>query len=498
MSVRVGSFGRRRTAAVVAVLGLLVVLFSVVQDQPAGAAGGPHPLSETPGSKKAILFSPYADVPAAATDLGVVTAQVELQHYVVTEMTNLNGMATAANFKTVLSNPRGILFVVGHGADDFLGVQVYATAAKCTTGLDNYVTAGTFKAGEITCSGDLLGITGKGIKAYYKDSNTIVYMTACVSASLFASFTNVRDIVGYSDCVSMATGTANGRKFWGRMSGTVDDGASRWATVAGGKGDYGALWRYQHRADTLDTELSPSVKQVLPVAGTTYVVPQAVDGTVIFDAKMDTAVAPAAVVTVSGCEATINNPAWATTADGFNALDFSLQLNAPGTATITVQAASATAARDFKNTLDGNTEPAGTDAVGPNGDNYRWKVKCQAPATTTTSASTTTTAPSTTTTTTEPSTTTTSTTVAPAGPTCVVTALIAGPPEQEQVTVTDTGSGLASITNIEITNGTVSVAPFTPGTTGPVVVTATKTDQTMQTVWSFDATNVAGVTTHCA
>jgi Putative Ig domain len=86
----------------------------------------------------------------------------------------------------------------------------------------------------------------------------------------------------------------------------------------------------------------------------------------------------------------------------------------------------------------------------------------------------------------------------PVVPTCKVTALIKGPPTQQQVTVQDTGSGLKSITNIKITNGTVATPSFTQGTTGPVVVTATKTNQSAKTVWSFDATDMAGNLTDCS
>jgi hypothetical protein len=83
-------------------------------------------------------------------------------------------------------------------------------------------------------------------------------------------------------------------------------------------------------------------------------------------------------------------------------------------------------------------------------------------------------------------------------PTCFVSALIQGPPKRQQVTVQDTGVGLKAIQNIQITNGTVSVPPFAPGTTSPVVVTATKTDQSKVTVWSFDAVDMNGNLRHCA
>ncbi len=82
-------------------------------------------------------------------------------------------------------------------------------------------------------------------------------------------------------------------------------------------------------------------------------------------------------------------------------------------------------------------------------------------------------------------------------PTCAVAALVLGPPAHQSVTVEDTGSGLASITNVAISNGTVSIPAFARGTKGPVVVVATKIDQALPTHWSFDATDVAGHTTFC-
>ena len=80
--------------------------------------------------------------------------------------------------------------------------------------------------------------------------------------------------------------------------------------------------------------------------------------------------------------------------------------------------------------------------------------------------------------------------------TCVVTALREGPPPQQDVTVGD-ANGLDSIININITNGTVSVPEFTPGTTSPVVVTATKADPAMGTFWEFDTVDSLGNVHHC-
>jgi Bacterial Ig-like domain (group 1) len=83
-------------------------------------------------------------------------------------------------------------------------------------------------------------------------------------------------------------------------------------------------------------------------------------------------------------------------------------------------------------------------------------------------------------------------------PTCKILSIIRTPTmQQEKVTVQDTGSGLASIFGISVTNGTVSVPAFTSGTTSPVVVTANKTDLSKTTKWSFHAKDVAGNSTFC-
>jgi hypothetical protein len=87
---------------------------------------------------------------------------------------------------------------------------------------------------------------------------------------------------------------------------------------------------------------------------------------------------------------------------------------------------------------------------------------------------------------------------ADAATTCKVTLTVESPTAMQEVTVQNTASGLSAITNIAIVNGTVSYPSFAPGTTSPVVVTATKTNQSLKTSWSFDATDAAGNVTHCS
>ncbi|HEU0315905.1 MAG TPA: hypothetical protein VFR49_01170, partial [Solirubrobacteraceae bacterium] len=97
-------------------------------------------------------------------------------------------------------------------------------------------------------------------------------------------------------------------------------------------------------------------------------------------------------------------------------------------------------------------------------------------------------------------------------PTCATVRIERGHPRRALVGVQDAGSGLASITNTRARNGTIDVAPFEAGTTQPVLVTVTKTHESWlaallfdltgisldPTIWSFDASDGAGNTVHCA
>ena len=84
-------------------------------------------------------------------------------------------------------------------------------------------------------------------------------------------------------------------------------------------------------------------------------------------------------------------------------------------------------------------------------------------------------------------------------PTCVVTAIRAGPPKEQDVSAQDGGGGLgpAAISGLFISNGAVAYAPFPAPSNAPLVLSATKTDQSDTTVWSFTATDWAGNATFC-
>jgi hypothetical protein len=82
-------------------------------------------------------------------------------------------------------------------------------------------------------------------------------------------------------------------------------------------------------------------------------------------------------------------------------------------------------------------------------------------------------------------------------PSCALTAVIAGPPKQLQITVQDSDGGLKSIVTTASSNATISIPAFTAGTTSPVVVTATKIDQTLGASVTLQATDMAGNVVTC-
>ncbi|HVA92868.1 MAG TPA: Ig-like domain-containing protein [Chloroflexota bacterium] len=82
-------------------------------------------------------------------------------------------------------------------------------------------------------------------------------------------------------------------------------------------------------------------------------------------------------------------------------------------------------------------------------------------------------------------------------PSCALTGVIAGPPKQIQITVQDSDGGLKSVVVTESNNATMNVPTFTPGATVPVIVTATKIDQTLGAQVALQVTDMAGNVTNC-
>jgi Bacterial Ig-like domain (group 1) len=83
-----------------------------------------------------------------------------------------------------------------------------------------------------------------------------------------------------------------------------------------------------------------------------------------------------------------------------------------------------------------------------------------------------------------------------AAPMCVLSATIAGPPKQIQITI-GSSTGLGTVVVDTSNNATTPVPAFSVGTTSPIVVTATKLDQIKGSQVAITVTDTAGVVTKC-
>jgi hypothetical protein len=82
-------------------------------------------------------------------------------------------------------------------------------------------------------------------------------------------------------------------------------------------------------------------------------------------------------------------------------------------------------------------------------------------------------------------------------PRCPITLNDPGPPARIEVTIQDTSSGLAEILVTRSENADTVVPPFTVGTTDPVVLSATKIDQTQRARVEARVTDLAGNVALC-
>jgi hypothetical protein len=82
-------------------------------------------------------------------------------------------------------------------------------------------------------------------------------------------------------------------------------------------------------------------------------------------------------------------------------------------------------------------------------------------------------------------------------PSCQLMSIVNGPPKQLIVTMQDAASGLQTIQLAAAVNTILSIPSFTIGATTPVIVTATKVNQSQSSEVSFIVTNTAGKSTSC-
>ncbi|BBO70798.1 hypothetical protein DSCA_47280 [Desulfosarcina alkanivorans] len=82
-------------------------------------------------------------------------------------------------------------------------------------------------------------------------------------------------------------------------------------------------------------------------------------------------------------------------------------------------------------------------------------------------------------------------------PVCGIVSTIPGPPTQVLFEVQDLESGLASVDVTEVSNATVSITPFVPGTIDPVGITVTQINTSLQFSAAIEATDFQDNASRC-
>jgi hypothetical protein len=221
-----------------------------------------------------------------------------------------------------------------------------------------------------------LGITAAGIAHFFKGQKIdLIDNLACHSISMASSFA-ARSYLGHASTACSSFEAKDEPTLFDRLTGK--SGISlRSTTAAMAAGGFVDTF-FQLAPGSTPVVLSPAVEAVKPAAGVTLKPGQTNPATIRFDAQMDQR-SPGDVVSVSGCGASVQNPAWSAA----NMLSFGIKVDADpkdSRVTVTVHHSGATAEPGGSDNqqLDGNVDPSGGDSgVAPNRDDYTYKLPCK-------------------------------------------------------------------------------------------------------------------------
>ncbi len=350
-----------------------VVLFMV-------ACGCRQERNETPESLEAVDFLPcefdigdcgYSDFEEAGKD----------QHYeVIPLMQDTASDAphiTVVAFKGVCKYRVGVLYIETHGGKKGFVVEAFVTRDARDARYNLYVDPdGPFRFGGLIFRTEadpyyVISVNDRFLRRFFNSKKTLVVNNSCQSWYLADDFRNARDSLGYRRPVSLWHAKIDMDNFWGCMDGTKPDGKEGTHRPTEQAHEYVKIQRPASALDfdadsTKRTVLAPRVVRVEPETCVSAVRER---GGVQFDCTMNTSVDPRKVVTAEG--ATLGRLRWVRR----YGIVFDVAAVDPGATevTFTVHALEAVS-RNNEAYLDGNIDPTGTNAVGPNRDNYVWKV----------------------------------------------------------------------------------------------------------------------------
>jgi hypothetical protein len=362
-----------------------------------GAPADSTAASHTPIHDTAYFFT--AVTGAASEEAPVVNAAM-LHHYDVVQYSYSGicspGSATIANFIGT-TGKAGVLYITAHGSATSIAIEAHCSKADAAAAAKQYAASGTVLPRDIQLGASAwtslggrwwyVDITDKGIQHLWQDANTIVELSSCATLNLDQRF-NAREFIAPADLVTDIP--SENESLWDRIAGIQDNGTKRNVGDAFAASEFPTApgkWALISKAKGR-TVLSPAVVSVLPAPGTPFLVGQKITERVTFDTPI--AASSASVQHDFDISTIFDIPAGDSCHGKWNAepdhwlddhtVEVTWTPQAVGVENISIVASrtwSGDAATGHSTPqMDGNQDPAGTDHVGPNGDDYVYQHPC--------------------------------------------------------------------------------------------------------------------------
>ncbi len=353
--------------------------------------------NETPGeNKQPHTFSAFS---AAGMDFGDTEIAI-ISYYVCGEqhftrgriyrdntLDNDQGGAGLWNFFEFATNKSAdFMYISTHGGSDTsMDVSLFphpGGQATCDSIFNYYngiFPAGTIIKGLATYGGQrryYISVKQPFFTRYLMTPQAILWGSFCYSGYFSASGpAEARDYLCYNNTVTVGKCICDERYVLRRMDGWYgQDKRPLQSAFAGVNGSCAGTNLVRRGAG--NTVLSPSVTEYEPTGIVCYRTP----GHVTFDTNMDTDIDPKTVVKASG-DGHLENQRWS----GRNRIDYDVvpDRSNPNISYRVIESKAKGRADNAR--LDGNTNPAGLNAFGPNRDDFIWATTCpECPITTTT------------------------------------------------------------------------------------------------------------------
>ncbi len=330
-------------------------------------------------SEYALQFEPYAfhlNVRGAEYCNAMSDQDYELTPFIDTTADTFP-QVTLLDFVDIMTAvPFGKIFLSMHGNTDGFSVEAFAgTGAQdaCVRRFLEYLAMGYTQWTPSTPSGTIyvassaggwgISITPAKVADLFQARKTTVYNAACYGHAYAAiAWPNNADgdILGYN--IEPTTAWSDANTFWNRQNG---EAGKAMRTVTASKSGLTTLQLLGNG----DTVLSPVVTSFSPAPNT--ILNGTVQGSVTFDCDMNANIGANWVIeglpVLGGGDCIVNNAEW----DPWDPKRVTFEIEPIKMGQCIVAVNSRATCADGPYSLDGNTDPYGTDGFGPNRDSYK-------------------------------------------------------------------------------------------------------------------------------